>query len=50
MVRAIKDNEFWILTHPIGRDYVNRRHQRLMEAFDRSERVVKELGFDKPRA
>ena len=50
VVRAIKDNEFWILTHPVGRDYVNRRHQRIMDAFDRNERVVQELGFDKPRA
>jgi hypothetical protein len=36
VVEAIRDDEFFILTHTEPRDWIERRHRRIQEAFDRA--------------
>jgi NAD(P)-dependent dehydrogenase (short-subunit alcohol dehydrogenase family) len=45
VVQAIKDGEFYILTHSSPREWVERRFQRVMAAFDRAEAFEKSLGI-----
>lgn len=45
VLRAIKDDEFFIFTHPAARDYIERRHRRIMAGYDRADRIVAELGL-----
>jgi NAD(P)-dependent dehydrogenase (short-subunit alcohol dehydrogenase family) len=45
VVQAIRDNEFYILTHSSPREWVQRRFARLMAAFDRAEAFEKSLGI-----
>jgi len=45
VVQAIQDNEFYILTHSSPREWVERRFQRIMTAFDRAEAFEKKLGI-----
>jgi NAD(P)-dependent dehydrogenase (short-subunit alcohol dehydrogenase family) len=45
VLRAIKDGEFFIFTHPQARDYIERRHRRIMAGYDRADRLVAELGL-----
>lgn len=48
VVQAIKDEEFYILTHSSPREWVERRFQRIMSAFDRAEAFEKSLGIETP--
>jgi NAD(P)-dependent dehydrogenase (short-subunit alcohol dehydrogenase family) len=45
VVKAIEDGEFYILTHSSPREWVERRFNRIMVAFDRAENFEKELGI-----
>ena len=45
VVQAIRDGEFYILTHSSPREWVERRFQRIMAAFDRAEAFEKSLGI-----
>jgi len=45
VVQAIRDNEFYILTHSSPREWVERRFARIMQAFDRAEAFEKGLGI-----
>jgi NAD(P)-dependent dehydrogenase (short-subunit alcohol dehydrogenase family) len=45
VVQAIRDNEFYILTHSSPREWVQRRFARVMAAFDRAEAFEKSLGI-----
>ncbi|MBV9237779.1 MAG: SDR family NAD(P)-dependent oxidoreductase, partial [Xanthobacteraceae bacterium] len=45
VVQAIRDDEFYILTHSSPREWVERRFARIMQAFDRAEAFEKELGI-----
>ncbi|MGZ5853517.1 MAG: SDR family NAD(P)-dependent oxidoreductase, partial [Xanthobacteraceae bacterium] len=45
VVQAIEDGEFYILTHSSPREWVERRFNRIMSAFDRAEAFEKELGI-----
>jgi NAD(P)-dependent dehydrogenase (short-subunit alcohol dehydrogenase family) len=45
VVDAIRDGEFYILTHSSPRHWVERRFRRIMEAFDRAEAFEKRLGI-----
>ncbi len=40
VVRAIRDNEFFVFTHPETRAWIEARHRRLMEGFDRADAYV----------
>ena len=40
VVRAIRNDEFYIVTHPETRDHVAGRHRRIMEAYDVAEGPV----------
>lgn len=46
VVQAIKDDEFYILTHSSPREWVERRFTRIMQAFDRAEAFEQELGIE----
>ena len=46
VVKAIQENEFYILTHSSPREWVEKRFNRIMEAFDRAEAFEKELGIE----
>jgi NAD(P)-dependent dehydrogenase (short-subunit alcohol dehydrogenase family) len=48
VAEAIRDGEFYILTHSSPREWVERRFQRIMQAFDRAEAFEKRIGIDKP--
>jgi NAD(P)-dependent dehydrogenase (short-subunit alcohol dehydrogenase family) len=45
VVKAIEDGEFYILTHSSPREWVERRFNRIMVAFDRAENFEEELGI-----
>jgi len=45
-VQAIRDDEFYILTHSSPRAWVERRFARIMAAFDRAEAFEKRLGIE----
>jgi NAD(P)-dependent dehydrogenase (short-subunit alcohol dehydrogenase family) len=45
VVKAIEDGEFYILTHSSPREWVERRFQRIMAAFDRAEAYEKDMGI-----
>jgi NAD(P)-dependent dehydrogenase (short-subunit alcohol dehydrogenase family) len=45
VVKAIQENEFYILTHSSPREWVEKRFKRIMEAFDRAEAFEQELGI-----
>jgi NAD(P)-dependent dehydrogenase (short-subunit alcohol dehydrogenase family) len=45
VVQAIRDSEFYILTHSSPREWVERRFQRIMAAFDRAEAFEDGLGI-----
>jgi NAD(P)-dependent dehydrogenase (short-subunit alcohol dehydrogenase family) len=45
VVQAIRDDEFYILTHSSPREWVERRFARIMAAFDRAEAFEKDLGI-----
>lgn len=45
VAQAIRDDEFYILTHSSPREWVERRFTRIMEAFDRAEAFEKKLGI-----
>jgi NAD(P)-dependent dehydrogenase (short-subunit alcohol dehydrogenase family) len=45
VVQAIRDGEFYILTHSTPREWVERRFKRIMAAFDRAEAFEKKLGI-----
>jgi NAD(P)-dependent dehydrogenase (short-subunit alcohol dehydrogenase family) len=44
VVQAIREDEFYILTHSSPREWVERRFERIMQAFDRAEAFEKNLG------
>jgi short-subunit dehydrogenase len=44
VVQAIRDEEFYILTHSWGRVNLEKRHRRLLDAFDRAEAFEKTLA------
>lgn len=46
VVQAIRDGEFYILTHSSPREWVERRFARIMAAFDRAEAFEKSLGIE----
>ena len=46
VVQAIKDDEFYILTHSSPREWVEKRFTRIMRAFDRAEAFEQELGIE----
>ncbi len=46
VVKAIQEDEFYILTHSSPREWVEKRFTRIMEAFDRAEAFEKELGIE----
>jgi NAD(P)-dependent dehydrogenase (short-subunit alcohol dehydrogenase family) len=46
VVQAIRDNEFYILTHSSPREWVEKRFIRIMQAFDRAEAFEQELGIE----
>ncbi len=52
VVRAIADNAFYILPHKHTREWVERRHGRIMDAFDWAARVAPEIprGNGTPKA
>ncbi len=45
VVQAIRDGEFYIFTHSTPREWVERRFQRIMAAFDRAEAFEKSQGI-----
>jgi NAD(P)-dependent dehydrogenase (short-subunit alcohol dehydrogenase family) len=45
VVKAIENNEFYILTHSSPREWVERRFDRIMKAFDHAEAYEKENGI-----
>jgi len=45
VVQAIRDDEFYILTHSSPRAWVERRFARIMAAFDRAEAFERSLGI-----
>jgi NAD(P)-dependent dehydrogenase (short-subunit alcohol dehydrogenase family) len=44
VVQAIRDEEFFILTHSWGRANLQRRHDELMAAFDKAEQFERDLA------
>ena len=36
VIRGIEENQLYVITHPQDRDFVARRHQRILDAFDHS--------------
>ena len=46
VVQAIRDGEFYILTHSSPREWVERRFRRIMQAFDRAAEFEKRLGVE----
>ena len=48
VVKAIENDEFYILTHSSPREWVERRFNRIMAAFDRAESFERELGITEP--
>jgi NAD(P)-dependent dehydrogenase (short-subunit alcohol dehydrogenase family) len=48
VVKAIENNEFYILTHSSPREWVERRFNRIMAAFDQAEAFERELGISQP--
>jgi NAD(P)-dependent dehydrogenase (short-subunit alcohol dehydrogenase family) len=45
--RAIEDDDFFIVTHPETRGWIEARHGRLMDGFDRLDRYLAERGADR---
>ena len=45
VVKAIENKEFYILTHSSPREWVERRFNRIMAAFDRAEAFERNLGI-----
>jgi NAD(P)-dependent dehydrogenase (short-subunit alcohol dehydrogenase family) len=45
VVRAIENDEFYILTHTSPREWVERRFNRILSAFDQAAAFEKELGI-----
>jgi NAD(P)-dependent dehydrogenase (short-subunit alcohol dehydrogenase family) len=43
VVRAIEDNEFYVLTHTGERDVITSRFDRIRAAFDRADRIMPEI-------
>lgn len=43
VLRAIRDNQFYIFPHPHTKDFVTRRHDRMMAAYDWAADVAQEL-------
>ena len=48
VVKAIENDEFYILTHSSPREWVERRFNRIMAAFDQAEAFERELGITEP--
>lgn len=48
VVSAIENNEFYILTHSSPREWVERRFNRIMAAFDQAEAFERGLGITEP--
>jgi NAD(P)-dependent dehydrogenase (short-subunit alcohol dehydrogenase family) len=48
VVKAIENNEFYILTHSSPREWVERRFNRILAAFDKAEAFERELGITEP--
>ena len=46
VVQAIRDNEFYILTDSSPREWVEKRFNRIMQAFDRAEAFERENGIE----
>ena len=46
VVQAIRDGEFYILTHSSPREWVEKRFTRIMKAFDRAEAFERELRIE----
>ena len=46
VVRGIKDDEFYLFSHPDDRRYVKERFQAILDGMDRWERILPELGID----
>lgn len=45
VVHAIRTNEFFVFTHEAPRAWIEERHRRLMEGFDRAARYNREHGI-----
>ena len=50
VVRGIKDDEFYLFSHPDDRQYVEARYQAILDGMDRWERILPELGIDPHQA
>jgi NAD(P)-dependent dehydrogenase (short-subunit alcohol dehydrogenase family) len=46
VVQAIREGEFYILTHSTTREWVERRFKRILAAYDRAEAFEKSLGIE----
>lgn len=46
VLRAIADDQFWIFTHPHTRDFIDRRHGRLHDAFAWADRVRPDIDTE----
>jgi hypothetical protein len=44
VLEAIRENEFFVFTHEAPREWIEARHRRLMEAFDRAARFEADLA------
>jgi NAD(P)-dependent dehydrogenase (short-subunit alcohol dehydrogenase family) len=40
VLRAIQEDEFFVFTHPETRAWIERRHRRLLDGFDRTDRYL----------
>ncbi|MBM3346489.1 MAG: SDR family NAD(P)-dependent oxidoreductase [Betaproteobacteria bacterium] len=51
VLQALRDNEFFVLSHPEYRDLVTGRHNELLAAFERAETIAKAIGYtpNRPR-
>lgn len=45
VVEAIKADEFWVFTHEAPRAWLEERHRRLLDGFDRAERYNQQHGI-----
>jgi NAD(P)-dependent dehydrogenase (short-subunit alcohol dehydrogenase family) len=48
VLRAIEDDDFFIFTHPETRAWVEEWHRRVMQGFDRADRLRDILGINAP--
>ena len=46
VLRAIKDNEFYVFTHTAERDAVRARHDRISAGFDRAEEINRDGSWN----